>query len=206
MNAYDKVIKLGEEKYGIRVKFKDESPFMKMLGLLLFFNPRFMSSFTTTIGSTVYFPSRIWLENRKDSAARVLAHELVHVADATEAGSIVFSYCYLLPQTLALLSLLAIVGSMWWLSCLIFLLPFPAPMRTYYELRGYAITDAVTYKDIGHFSDVTFITTQFTSMNYYRMWPFKTDIENRVNENRELIKSGELSEKISFADEIIDCF
>ena len=47
--------------YDIRIAFKDESFLMKLLGFLLFFTKEFMTRFTTTIGNTVYFPSREWL-------------------------------------------------------------------------------------------------------------------------------------------------
>lgn len=206
MSAYDKVVLLGREKYGLQVKFKDQSSFMKLLGFILFFNPKFMTSYTTTVGSTVYFPSQKWLDERRDSAAHVLAHELVHIRDSAEAGPLFFSYGYLFPQPLALLSLFAIFISHWWLLCLLFLLPAPAPVRTYYELRGYAITDATYYKSSGQFTDLEWMSKQFTSPAYFFMWPFKNDIQRRIVNNRSLISAGKLSTKIEFADEIIACF
>lgn len=206
MSTLEKVTKLGEEKYGLQVKFKDESPFMKLLGKILFFNPKFMTNYTTTIGNTVYFANRKWLEENQESAAHVLAHELVHIRDSNEAGSFIFSYTYLFPQCLALLSLLAIFSSWWWLLCLAFLAPLPSPFRAYWELRGYAITDATYYKSSGQFTDTAWMSGQFTSASYFFMWPFKEDIEWRILENRQLIVDGKLSSKIDFADEIIACF
>lgn len=206
MSAYENVVKLGQEKYGLQIGFKDESRLMKVLGWLLFFNPKFMTTYTTTIGDTVYFPSKSWLINKQETAAVVLAHELVHIADSREAGSVIFSYCYLTPQVFSLLSLIALCGNVWWLLCLLFLAPLPAPMRTYFELRGYALTDAARYKLTGNFADINFITSQFTTGAYFFMWPFKKDIENRVLANRDLIKRGKLSDKIDFADEIVACF
>lgn len=206
MSAYENVVLLGQKKYGLSVKFKDQSYLMKILGFLLFFNPKFMTSYTTVLGNTVYFPSQAWLAERKDASARVLAHELVHISDYTSAGSFVFSVGYMFPQILSLLSVFSFFSSSWWLLSLLFLLPIPAPARTYYELRGYALTDAVSYKKTGKFVDIAWLKKQFTSSAYFFMWPFEVDLENRIEKNRELIKSGKLSEKISCADEIISCF
>lgn len=206
MNKLEKVAKLGREKYGLEIKYKNESSLMKLLGVILFFNPKFMTNYTTTIGSTVYFANRKWVEENQDSAAHVLAHELVHIRDSKDSGAFIFSYTYLLPQCLALLSLLAIFSSWWWLLCLAFLAPLPAPFRTYWELRGYAITDATYYKSIGQFTDTDWMSKQFTSASYFFMWPFKGDIEERILENRRLIAEGKLSSKIDYADEIISCF
>jgi hypothetical protein len=206
LSPYERVSRLGSEKYGLKVMFKDQSLFMKILGFLLFFNKKFMTNYTTTIGSTVYFPSEKWLNERKESAAAVLAHELVHIADSKKVGSFTFSYCYLIPQVFALLSLLAIFGSPLWLITLAFLAPLPAPIRTYYELRGYAVTDAVCFKASGIFTDIEWMAGQFESSSYFFMWPFKNDIRERIAENRQLIKDGKLSKKIDFCEEIIACF
>jgi len=206
MSTLEKVIELGEKDFGLKVKFKDESLFMKILGWILFFNPKFMTNYTTTIGSTVYFANRKWLKENQDSAAHVLAHELVHIGDSKQAGGFIFSYTYLLPQALALLSLLAIFSTWWWLLCLLFLAPIPSPFRTHWELRGYAMTDATYFKSDGVFTDINWMAGQFTSGSYFFMWPFADDVRSRIEENRELIKAGKLSKKIDFADKIIACF
>lgn len=208
MTVYDKLVKLGHEKYQLKIGFKDESRFMRTLGKLMFFNPAFMQRFTTTIGSTVYFPTRAWVSANTDAAARVLAHELVHIADAKKMTSKLFSMCYLSPQIFAIFSLLAIFGSCWWLVCLLFLLPLPSPARTFLELRGYAMTDAVTHKQTNGnaFAPIEFLRRQFTSGAYYFMWPFASDVENRISKNRELILAGKLSEKIGCANDVLTCF
>ena len=206
MSAFEKVSQLGKEKYGLQVGYKDESLFMKILGKILFFNPKFMTNYTTTIGKTVYFANRKWVQENEDSAAHVLAHELVHISDSEEAGSVLFSYTYLFPQILALLSLLAIWSSLWWLLCLAFLAPLPSPTRTYWELRGYAMTDATYYKSAGQFTDIDWMAGQFTTGAYLFMWPFANDIRDRIENNRELIKQGKLATKIDGANEIIACF
>ena len=206
MSKLDKLKDLGEKDFGLVIHFKDESLFMKLLGKILFFNPRFMTNYTTTIGSAVYFPRRKWLSQNQDSAAHVLAHELVHIGDSKEVGSFIFSYTYLFPQVISLLALLSLFFTKWWLLCLLFLLPIPAPFRAYWELRGYAITDATYHKSSGQFTDIDWLASQFVSSSYFFMWPFKNDIVCRLEKNRHFIKRGELSEQISFAEKIIKCF
>lgn len=204
--AYDKLLKLGQEKYSIEVKFKDKSLLMKILGMILFFNPKFMKSYITTLGNTIYFPSETWLSENKDSAASVMAHELVHVIDSKEVGLVIFSYTYLFPQVLVLLSFFAIGGSNLWLLFLLFLLPIPSPIRTYWELRGYAMSDAIRYKITGEFLPYEFIEKQFLTSAYFWMWPFQKNLRIRIDRNRELISRGNLSLKIDAADEILSCF
>ena len=206
MDAYENLVSLGRQKFGMSVKFKDESLFMKTLGILLFFNKDFMKNYITTIGSTVYFPSKQWLSDNKQAATRVMCHEMVHISDSAEVREVVFSYSYLFPQVLALLALCAIFGSPFWLLSLLFLLPIPAPGRTYWELRGYALTDAVEYKTTGKFSDIDWLTGQFTTSKYYFMWPFNNDIRERVLLNRDLILKNQLSDKIEISSDIMKCF
>lgn len=206
MDSYDKILNFGREKFGVCIKFKDKSFFMKVLGKILFFNPSFMQRYITTIGSTVYFPSEEWLKDNRESAASILAHEIVHVSDSKVSNPFIFSYSYLTPQVFAILSLMAIFSSPWWLLSLVFLAPIPSPFRTYWELRGYAISDAVRYKTSGEFLPKEFITKQFVSSAYFWMWPFESDIDSRIEENRQLILKGKLSLKIDIADEILNCF
>ena len=205
MDAFDKIVALGEKKYGLKIAYKDKSLLMKLIGKILFFNPRFMTNYITTIGSTVYFPSEQSAGRDRVSSAAVLAHELVHISDSKEVSTFVFSYTYLFPQVIALLSVLAIFSSKLWLLCLLFLLPVPSPMRAYWELRGYAMSDAVNFKLTKSFLSMDFVSKQFLTSAYYFMWPFKQDIEKRIELNRSLIASGKLSKKLD-CEEILKCF
>jgi hypothetical protein len=206
MSRMEKILELGRKKYGLDIKFKDKSLLMRALGKALFFNPNFMTNYTTVIGKTVYFPSQKNMESRGELAAVTIAHELVHIADAKEAGMALFTYNYLFPQVIALFSLFVIFSSQLWLLALLFLLPLPAPLRTYYELRGYAVTDAVYYKLTGKFTDIDWLVKQFTSPSYFFMCPFEGYVRTKIQENRELIVAGKLSTKIVFVDEILMCF
>lgn len=95
------------------VKFKDESRYMGFLAVLLYpFNDQFMTRFTTTVGTTVYFPSRNELAKRWGNYARVLAHEWVHIWDS-ERGALRFKLGYMFPQWLMVLGMIAyaVLGS-----------------------------------------------------------------------------------------------
>jgi hypothetical protein len=93
----------------MRVAFKDETPAMKVLAFFAMpFNPNFMTKFSTTIGDTIYFPSRAYYEGAPKASFTVLAHEFVHLMDALEHKEW-FSLSYALPQILAPLTLLAYV-------------------------------------------------------------------------------------------------
>lgn len=206
MDAFDKLVKYGEESFHLKISYKDQSTLMKILGVVLFFNKDFMGRYSTTIGSTVYFPSKKWVLENRNASAKILAHELVHIADSKSMWGFVFSYSYLFPQILASLALVSIFGSFLWLLFLIFLLPFPSPTRTFFELRGYAVSDFITFKQTRKFIPTDFLVSQFTTSKYYFMWPFKEDLLKRITNNRNLILTNRLSNKIKIVSSIENCF
>ena len=113
------------EKYAayrdISVEVKEESKLMKIIAKILFFNPKFMTDYITTIGSTVYFP-REDISNDV-TVWEVLPHEMIHADDSRRLGPL-FGFLYLFPQILAILSLLAfgaLGGNLNWLYWLLFL-------------------------------------------------------------------------------------
>lgn len=177
METYNKVSALAES-LGVKIRYKDESRFMQVLGALLFFNRDFMLHFTTTIPfiETVYFPSRKAVNANPDGYAEVLAHELVHVMDAKDLGQTLYCATYLYPQCLALLSLLALLAiplSLYWLTTLgflLFLAPLEAPGRSWFEGRGYAMNLAVAVwrgRKVDHIA--TRLVQHFTGPDYYYM-------------------------------------
>lgn len=112
---------LAEEIPSFRVCFKDESKFMRALGLLMSpFNATFMTEFTTTIGYRVYFPSRAWYEGNPPASVETLSHEFVHMHDNREAG-IRFQLSYGAPQLWAvpLLAVFTAFGGFWPLMLLL---------------------------------------------------------------------------------------
>jgi hypothetical protein len=96
-----------------KIRYKNESRLMRLLAVLAYpFNETFADGYITTLGSTVYFPSRADVEQDYYAAADTLAHEGVHIYDAQKHG-IWFTLSYALNQ-IALLPLMvafAILGS-----------------------------------------------------------------------------------------------
>ncbi len=151
---YDTLASELEVRLGVRVRFKDESYLMRILGLILFFNRSFMTGYITTIGRTVYFPTRAMVEGDMPEWP-TLAHEGVHVADYVRAP-VRFVLGYLFPQWLAV-GALAAIGARWspWflfaLLALVALAPWGAPGRARLERRGYQMTllcDVLTYGEV----------------------------------------------------------
>ena len=187
---------LAREIPGFRVAFKTESKLQRLIGFILFFNPAYMTQYITTIHPVVYFPSREWYYANPKEAFEVLAHEFVHLFDAKKSP-LAFSLKYLFPQVLALLALpalLAIPFSGWWLwflAFIVFALPLPAPWRTYYELRGYAMSLAVTYWRTGSTS-IYGMSKYFTTPAYYFMMPFRGYVDDKFKESMERIVTGRI--------------
>lgn len=167
----------------LQVKYKDQSWFMKLLGTLLFFNKAFMVSYTTTIGSTIYFPNEPFVNVRPVSSAVVLLHELVHVKDAKKFSKPLFGFLYLSPQIITLLCIPLFLIS-WKLALPLLLLcasPVPSYFRMYFERRAYCISlyavNALGKKlnfDPALDNQKKFILTQFKGPFYYFMWPFSS--------------------------------
>jgi len=169
---------------------KQESTLMKWLSKLLFFNKRFMTSFISVIGNKVYVPSLPWKEDNPYGACEVLSHEFVHMKDNQKLGPL-FKFLYLCPQILTLLSVL-VFWNPWWLLCLGFLLPIPAPFRAYFEFKAYVVSMAVQWWLLSAKADPEFFVKQFTSANYYWMFPFKKILNKKFQEEFFRIKDGNL--------------
>lgn len=183
----------------LQIKYKTESTLMKFIGRLLFFNKSFMTSYTTTVGSTVYFPSAPFVKVRPISAAIILLHELVHVKDSKKVSKPVFSFLYLSPQILVFLLIPFLFLS--WKIALPFLLlaaPIPSFFRMYYEKRAYMASlyvmnalgkrlafDPMLDKQKAYFID------QFKGSYYYFMWPFGKGLTKDFDEAVTKIKAGQ---------------
>lgn len=180
----------------IKVRYKDESWLMKLAGRLMFYNPDFSSHFTTTVGETVYFPSRKSVEIDYQTSWTVLCHELVHVEDNRKNGWLTLGYY--MPQSLAFLALLAPVLWSWWpLLALAFLLPLPAPWRRDAEMRGYAMSMAVWYWY--HRSGIPTalkaeVVGHFMGSEYYWPWPFKQTVTEEVGRWSKRILCNEMAQ------------
>ena len=192
------------KKHGAVIRYKDESAWMRCLGALMFWSPRFSKHMSTVIGKTVWLPSREWAKADEMRTWIVLAHELVHVADAAKVSGLVFSLAYLFPQCLALLAPLALVPGfemMWY--CMAFALPIPAPFRAWIEYRGYAAQLACCYwRRLQLGAPIENISRQFTGGSYFFMWPFSGMVESRANKVRRDIITCKLREEMPIVAEI----
>ena len=207
-NFYDK---LKKHIPSLQIKFKDESWLMKLISNILFFNKDFKTNFITTIGSTVYFPSRQYLEDRKSfNSIVIMAHEFVHASDSNKMGSLIFSFFYLFPQSLSIFSLL-LLPFCWYLSIILFLfllLPMPAFWRKKFELRGYkmslfAMNELYKKNNLDENErklkleqSVDILNKNFITSAYYFMWPF--GVKKELSETVYRILSGDI-----FKDDIV---
>lgn len=177
-----------------KVVRKADSSLMKFLAKILFFLPDFMENFGTTVGDTVYLTDHRWGRDSMGTAVH-LGHEAQHVYDKQRffLGMLGYGLFYLAPQIFALASLgalLAIWFDVRWLWCLTsiaLIAPLPAYGRYWAERRGYLIS-LLGYTWL--FGDnyvkehvLPNVLDQFTSSNYYFMWPFRGSVERWLTTN-----------------------
>jgi hypothetical protein len=189
------------DELGATIRYKNESKFMRGLAKVLFFAPRFNTDTATTIGKTIWLPSREWARDDR-RCWMVLAHELVHVTDAIRVSGVLFALSYLFPQCLALLAPLALIpGCGWFLACLAFLAPIPSPTRAHWELRGYGISLACLYwRKIPTVGPKYIIERHFVGPTYYYMWPFRQAVQDKMDRYRWMAAAGTLGREIPIAD------
>lgn len=186
----------------VKLVKKSDSRLMRFLGKLMFFNKKFMTRFYTTLGSTIYVPDDFWDDNDAHTVS-VFAHECKHIHDKSRL-SFIYELIYTCPQILALLSLLALLAiwfSNWWLVALVslvFAAPIPSPGRMYIERRGYLMSLACSYWLWGNSNDYPheWVLKQFTSGNYYWMWPFTGELGGWFRREMANIKQGILPDAV----------
>lgn len=184
----------------LRVRFKPESRLMRLIGALFgvigflggLFRARpiagyraaretFMERYTTTIGSSVYFPDRAKFERLPDWDT--FAHEGVHMRDS-KRWPVWYELSYLFPQCLGALAFVAIAGiwwrpALWFLVFLVALLPWPAPGRVFWERRGYLMSIVCAILERGTLwvqspAFQEWMADHYTTGDYYwmhRFWP-----------------------------------
>lgn len=187
INFFNQIV-LEIQKYypDMQVAYKDESSSMRTLGKILFFNPSFMKEYTTTIGSTVYFPNREYVEKSPVSASIVILHEMMHVDQAQKYSKYLFSFLYLFPQILFLvfLPLLFVSWKIFLPLLILSVLPIPAYFRSLFEREAYCLSLYVSYKltkfggiSIDLSKSANFYVSQFKGPYYYFMHPFNSIVE-----------------------------
>ncbi len=199
--AFEELAQAGKKHFpDLEIKFKDKSLFMKILGILMFFNKGFMTNYTTTIGSSVYFPSESFLKSAQISSMSVLLHELVHIYDSKKINGLLFSFLYLFPQILVLLCLPLFFLITWKVMLpitLLCLLPLPAYFRMLFERRAYMVSLycmnelSKKYKfkyDVDN-SAKEFLK-YFKGAFYYFMWIFP-DLDKKMIDAAEKIKNNQ---------------
>lgn len=196
--AFKEVVQAAQQYFPkLSIKYKDTSLLMKIIGKLLFFNKDFGTSYTTTFGSTMYYPSEFFVRVRPMSSIVILLHELFHVYDSKKIG-ILFPLLYGFPQILALLFFPMLLVS--WKIALLFLLfafPFPAYFRMKYEKRAY-IASMYSLHVLSRDKNFQFnidkqkeeFISHFKNSDYYFMWTFK-GIEKEFDDALVKIKSNQ---------------
>lgn len=181
MSFQELVVSAQEYFPKLKIKFKDQSWFMKTLGKIMFFNPGFMTTYTTTIGDTVYFPNINYIKLHSVSSSVVLLHELVHMYDQKKVSKPLFAISYLFPQILSPICLFLLFLITWKIVVplsLLFLLPIPAVFRMYWEKRAYIsslytielLSKRLKFDPHLDVHEKGFIE-QFKNSFYYYMWP-----------------------------------
>lgn len=207
------VTDLAQQEPGFKISYKTDSSLMNFLGKILFFNPEFMTRYTTVLGKTIYFPNLTSIEENPKGKLVTVAHEYQHVKDSSDLSFPVFALAYLSPQILAPF-MLFFCFFYWWLGLLLFVLflaPLPSYGRMLIEKRGYVMTlfasneiylerglDHKTRKEL-LLGKIKNINKQFTSPAYYFMWPF--GVEKSLRKEVDRILSEEiLKDRESFLE------
>jgi len=180
---------------------KKQSTLMSVLSKVLFFNKKFMTHYTTTVGNKIYVPDLSFLDD-EDNAFIVLAHEYVHMCDNKRLGPL-FKLLYLSPQIFAPLSLFAF-WNITWLWCLLFLLPLPSPGRTWFEYRGYSMSMACYYFLYGVKPEVKWYLDYFSTSLYYWMCPFRDYLAGELDKSLDDIVNNRLTVEQAKVKELLD--
>jgi hypothetical protein len=205
----DKVLPEAKKHFPkLKIKFKNESVFMKILGLLLFFNNGFMNSYSSTIGSTIYFPSKEVLEKKGYYGFASLFHELVHMWDSK--NNKLFKLLYLFPQILIIFTIPLLFIFSWKFVVpfiILFALPLPAYFRMKYEKRAYFVSLYTLYKISKRKKNYNIVLedfkigyiSNFKNSNYYYMWIF-----DNINKDFDVAVDKIKNNKKPFDDKIIN--
>lgn len=172
---YKKLIDdITKEFFDFEIIKKDESKKMKIIDIILkvitFGNMnKFMTGFITTLGNKVYVPSS-WDAYPLINKIEILRHERIHMKQAKKYGRLLFSFLYLM-------------------------VPLPcglAYFRKKFEMEAYEESIKTSYEYLGEktFSPEkkAFYISQFTSANYFWMWPFRGSLEEWYDAAVEKVK------------------
>lgn len=208
-------LKAALENRGIKFKEKRTSKLMKALyyvGLMFLWQKKFMTSYWTTMWGTIYIPDihllgrgrtigdgKKWRNEYNDYAT--LFHEGKHIDDEEALPvpgflkGLVWTLGYLFPQWLAL-GALGAFWSPWFLLCIGFLAPWPAPFRVMIEQRGYGASFEAWYK-MGHILPQAgsvrlnkLLDKTFVGWGYYRMSWNREKVKNWLLDHLEKLEAN----------------
>jgi len=160
---------------GIAMRFKEDAWYWRVL-------PSSLRRCATTIGKTVWFPSREKYWDDTQITFSIIAHEFQHVFDWVRYGAIGFLFRYLFPQILGLAALVfailmlcfgwhATAVSLFGLTLFI-AAPWPSNQRTKIEQCGYSMNLATQYLIEGEVTEehAAYVEGKFNNWFYYKMY------------------------------------
>jgi hypothetical protein len=179
---YERLLAQAQKEFGLVIEEKADHWYWRVLGALLtlvtFGKVDFMNSFFTTIGNKIgTTPS--WDRLYDGEKYEILLHELEHVKQYKAAGfgNVWFGF---------------VVASIGYLF-----LPFPIGLawcRASMEMAGYTQTIRALIQLYGvqvALLEKSRIVSQFTSVNYLFMWPFKGYVERWFDETVKKVAAEE---------------
>lgn len=192
------------------IKFKKQSWVLRLVRPILeLFNKNYWEGYITTLGSTIYVPDDWFERGDVKSRLQTTAHEVIHIIQAKKQTSFLHGLLYLFPQSLALLSLLAVLAipfGLGWLWCLLFLLclaPLPAPFRYMKELEAYRVK-ILFFRHVYRSSPELIewakqsIVKNLSKSDYYFCWPFPKWILKDLDKSEEKFDEEIYQEILSF--------
>jgi hypothetical protein len=185
---FEKCLNISKEYFpDLKIKYKNESTFMKLLSYILFFNKKFMSNYVTTIGNTIYYPSKEYIKENETRSVIILCHELMHLHQpsynlsepVSKLDLINSSFEYLTPQIFGLFGIFGFLNPYLFLLFL-FLLPLPSFYRYSMELEAYSINMYVNNK-LNLNTNLDKIAEKLSGPDYYFTMPSKDLVKNHLN-------------------------
>jgi len=142
-----------------------------------------------TIGQTIYVDDN-FVQGSKESCY-ILAHEFIHMWDRQELGSFSFYQKYFSPQWYGLIWLVfsilffpfnVLCGASSLFAAIFSFFPWSSKERTILELRGYGMSIAMEKWIYGKYPDRAeeYLGAVFGGWMYYKMWPFPSDLNNKI--------------------------
>lgn len=175
MNRFDAFwSSIKQEFPDVQIIFKDESRLMSVIDIFLRFITfgvfsRFLDSFITTIGHTIYVP-RDWINYDDTAKIIIVRHERVHMRQERKYGPLWFRFLYL------------------------FVLPTIFTYRAKFEREAYEETFRAHGELLGldaldpHLINIDKYIENFTGPNYFFMWPRKRQVTTWAYEALEKVR------------------